>query len=93
VSAVDLLTDGLATFRLTKFVIDDELLADARDRFLDKHPPESTKLGYLIGCPWCVSIYLGGAVVLARALAPRQWDLVARALSLSAVTGLIAEKT
>jgi hypothetical protein len=86
------LFDALAVFRLTKLVVDDEIFADVRDKLLDRFPPESTKLGYLITCPWCVSIYLGGAAVAARALLPRQWDLLARALSYSALTGLVAEK-
>jgi hypothetical protein len=85
--------DALAVFRLTKLVVDDEIFADVRDKLLDRFPPESTKLGYLITCPWCVSIYLGGAVVVARLVAPRQWDLAARALSFSALTGLVAERT
>ncbi len=85
--------DALAVFRLTKLVVDDEIFAAVRDKLLERFPPESTKLGYLITCPWCVSIYLGGAVVAARVLVPRQWDLLAHALSYSALTGLAAERT
>lgn len=89
---LDLLVDGLATYRMTKFIIDDELLADVREKFLDKHPADSTKLGYLVGCPWCISIYMGTAVVTARALAPHMWNRAAQALSFSATTGMIYER-
>lgn len=87
------LFDVLAVFRLTKLVNDDEIFADVRDKLLDRFPPESTKLGYFVSCPWCVSVSMGAAVVLARELAPGPWGLAARALSFSAVTGLVAEHT
>jgi len=87
-----LLTDALAVYRLTKLVNDDEIFADARDRLLARFPPEEHKFGYLLTCPWCVSIYMGGAVALARAAAPRKWDVLAQALAFSAVTGLVNEK-
>ena len=92
-SEISFLVDGLAVFRLTKLVNDDEIFADVRDKLLDRFPPESTKLGYLITCPWCVSIYTGLAAALARELAPRPWNVVASALAFSAATGLVAENT
>jgi hypothetical protein len=93
VSEISFLIDGLAVFRVTKLVNDDEIFADVRDKLLDRFPPESTKLGYLITCPWCVSIYTGFAAALARELAPRTWNVVASALAFSAATGLVAENT
>jgi hypothetical protein len=93
VRALDLAVDALAVFRLTKLVVDDEIFADAREKLLDRFHPDETKIGYLITCPWCVSIWAGGAVVVARAVAPRAWDLAAQALAFSAVTGLVAERT
>jgi hypothetical protein len=92
VTSTDLLVDALAVFRLTKLVNDDEIFADVRDKLLDRFHPEDTKIGYLITCPWCVSIYAGAAAALARELAPRQWDVVARMLAFSAATGMVAEK-
>ena len=86
-----LLVDALAVFRLTKLVNDDEILGDVRDKLLERFHPEDTKIGYLITCPWCVSIYAGGAVALARELAPRTWNVAASALAFSALTGLAAE--
>lgn len=87
-----LIVDSLAVFRLTKLVNDDEITADLRDKILERFHPEDTKIGYLITCPWCVSIWAGGAVALARELAPRPWNVVASALAFSSITGLVAEK-
>ena len=60
---------------------------------LDKYDPAETKLGYFITCPWCVSIYMGAAVAVARELAPGPWKVAARALAFSAFTGLVASHT
>lgn len=54
---------------------------------------EHTKLGELITCPWCVSVYVAAAVVAARRLAPGVWDPVARGLAASLAAGLAAEVT
>lgn len=51
---------------------------------------EAHPLGELIGCPWCVSTYCAMFVVCARIIAPTQWDVLARVLAMSAVTGVIA---
>lgn len=91
-SVLGFVSDALAVYRLTKLVLDDEILADVRDRITERFPPESTKTGYLLTCPWCVSIYLGGAVVAARLALPVQWDAASRALAFSAFTGLVAER-
>jgi hypothetical protein len=93
VTLLGLVVDALAVFRLTKLVNDDEITADLRDKLLERFHPEDTKIGYLITCPWCVSIYAGGAVALARELAPRPWGVAAQALAFSAITGLVAENT
>jgi len=89
---VDFTADVLAVYRLTKLVIDDEIFADIRDRFFDRYPPDSTKLGFLASCPWCVSVYLGLMAAVASEFAPRPWRVASRALAASALTGLISEK-
>jgi len=85
---LDLVLDTLATYRLTRLLTEDELTEPIRTWVWKNHSPEDTKLGYFVTCPWCVSIWAGGAVVAARTLAPRPWALAARALSFSALTGL-----
>lgn len=85
------ISDALATYRLTKLVIDDKITEDFREKVWEKHPPDS-KIGYLISCPWCVSVYVGLGVVALRKAAPGVWDPLSRALAASSVTGLIEEK-
>lgn len=87
---MDELLDALATYRLTKLVIEDKILEPIRDRLFDRYPP-STQIGYLLTCPWCVSMWAGIAVVASRRVSPRLWPAAARALAFSAVTGLVAE--
>jgi len=84
--------DLLAVYRLTRLLTEDELMEPVREWVWKNHPPQDTKIGYFVTCPWCVSVWVGGAVVAARMVAPRQWDPIARALVLSAGTGLIASK-
>lgn len=57
-------------------------MIDAADR-----PP---KLGRLITCRWCAGMWIAGGVVLARAVAPKVWDPVAKGLALSAGAALLA---
>lgn len=79
----------LATHRLTRLVVQDHLTEDIRRR-LQARLPE--KLAYLIGCPWCASFWLGGAVAVATTVAPRSRLVSAAVLALAAstITGLIA---
>lgn len=54
---------------------------------LDDDPP---KMATLITCRWCAGMWIGAGVVLARRVAPRSWDVAARALTLSAGSALVA---
>jgi Protein of unknown function (DUF1360) len=47
-------------------------------------------LARLVTCRWCAGVWIAGGVVLARAIAPRAWDPVAKALALSAGAALLA---
>jgi len=66
-SPTSFVIDGLAVYRLTRLVTEDELLAELREWIWKKHPPEDTKLGYFVTCPFCVSIWAGAAVALMSA--------------------------
>lgn len=91
----------LATYRMTKLIIDDEITSDLRDAVinrLDKLKSEGKisdwlayKVEYLIGCPWCVSVWVGLAVFTLRKTDPDLADLVNGMLAASAVTGIIKE--
>ena len=88
----ELITDILATYRLTRLAQVDEFppVKGARRWLMTSNAPETVK--YLAECPWCLSFWIGVGVATARRVAPRQWHPVAVALAASAVTGFTAER-
>lgn len=54
---------------------------------VDEDPPK-TATGLV--CRWCVSVWLGVLVIIARRVAPKTWRLVARALALSSASTLMS---
>jgi hypothetical protein len=90
VRALDLLVDGLATERITRLVVDDKLTEPIREYIWRNHPPEETKIGYFVTCPWCTSIWAAALVVAGRTVAPKTWDKVAQALAFSMASGVIS---
>lgn len=125
-SALAAAIDALATFRLTRLVVEDQLTVEWRDALisaayategreatmvraleemgLDMRPgvwadqvvpndPDPPKLAYLITCPWCAGMYVAAGVAIARRLAPRPWQALAKVLALSAAAGIIASAT
>lgn len=59
-----LVTGALATYRLTRLVVEDELVSELREWVWKNHPPEETKIGYFLTCPHCASVWAGGVVAL-----------------------------
>lgn len=88
---LDLITDALATHRLTRLVIEDEITFPLRERIFKKYPPSPNRWSYALTCPHCSSVWIGAGVVLARTIAPKAWRPVAIALALSSATGLLEE--
>jgi hypothetical protein len=87
-----LLVHGLATFRLVKLVRDDKITEPVRDAVQSRWgTPEESNVSYLMDCPWCLSIYFGAGFTLLRHRWPRATGVLARALALSAMTGLAAQ--
>lgn len=82
--AIELLLDALATKRITRLVVEDAILEDARDIVWDRFPPEENKLGYLITCHACSSVWAGAAV--ASGLVPK---FARNLLALSEITLLV----
>lgn len=80
---------GLATYRLTKLVIEDQITASLRDKVFEKFPPQSTKIGYLFTCPWCVSIWAGAGLLALEHASPVAGELSQKVLAASAVSGLL----
>jgi hypothetical protein len=94
-SCVSLAVDALATARLTRLAVEDELTRGPREWVLDRVDPDQTrpsKLGYLLQCHWCSSVWIGMGVVAARRVFPRSWPPVATALAFSEVAGLLGTR-
>jgi hypothetical protein len=87
---------GLATYRATKLVIDDEVTRELRewvtDRLMKVDTAAARKVLYLIQCPWCVSIWTAGGLLLLRRRHPDAYELLAGVLAASAVTGILSER-
>jgi hypothetical protein len=80
--------DAIAAYRLTRFAQRDTFppMAAVRDRVNADGPDW---LAELVGCPWCLSIWVSVGVVVARRVIPQVWQPAAAALTASAVTGLL----
>lgn len=85
---ITFIVDIVAVYRLTKLIVDDEILADVREKIWEKYPPETTKIGYLITCPWCTSIWAGAALFALRKTNPELTNYISAVLASSAATGI-----
>lgn len=89
----DLVTDAAAVYRLVRLLQQDEITEVPRTWFVRHFGVQrhGVNWGALADCPWCLSIWIAAAVVLARAGAPRLWGMAARGLAFSAGAGVISE--
>ncbi|MET3961600.1 hypothetical protein ABIE44_001534 [Marmoricola sp. OAE513] len=53
---------------------------------------DESKVAYLLQCPWCLSFWFGSALTLGRRRWPGATEMAARALAVSALTGLLSEQ-
>jgi hypothetical protein len=90
-SAVSVLTDIVATYRLTKLIMEDRITEDLRALVYDKFPRDS-KMSYFMGCPWCISIWAGAVIFTLRKVSPEMANIVSGLLAASAVTGVAYTK-
>lgn len=69
IDAVDLVVLALATYRVGRFIVLDDLIAGWRDRFLGwlMSPAAPSlwrfKLEQLLTCPYCITIWVAAAAV------------------------------
>lgn len=92
--------DFLAVYRITRLITADALFDDWRDSALEEidlahqsgliSAKASEKIQYLLTCPWCMSIWVAGAVAVIERIAPKAWRVAASVLAASAVAGLLA---
>lgn len=83
--------DVIATYRLTKLLMEDKITEDLREAIFEKFPRDS-KMGYFLTCPWCVSIWTGFAVFALRKVNSDGADIVSGILAASALTGVAYTK-
>jgi hypothetical protein len=93
--AIDVVLLGTATFKLSRLVANDKVLEPVRDPFVEETSPgEGSELncepagvgvrralGELLTCPFCLSVWIGTALIFGFAVAPRAVRLVAAGLS------------
>lgn len=86
---------ALATHRLTRLLVEDEITRPAREAVQQWARGTATRaarphIEYLTTCPWCVSMYVGLGWALLTARAPRLSAAAGTVLAWSSVTGLLA---
>lgn len=72
---------ALATRRLTTVAVEDEIAREVRERVWEKFPPETSKIGYLLTCRKCSSVWAGAAVFALSRFRATRWIVAALALS------------
>lgn len=86
----------LATARLTRLAIHDEITEPARRWVLRRLNPDrefDLKVAYLLDCGWCASVWVAGALAGATSVWWNQfwWWLVLSTLVASQVTGMLGD--
>lgn len=59
---LSLALDVMAAKRLTRLAVDDAIVNGLREKVWDRFPSEKSKLGYLISCHACTSVWAGALV-------------------------------
>jgi len=88
VGAIEFVILGLATFRITRLATRDTIFESARNKFWRRFPPETSKIGYLLTCEWCLSVWVGSLVVISAMIIPVTVYVYA-VFAVSALAGLL----
>lgn len=103
VTALALVLDALAVYRLTRLITEDTFPPVRRFReavirrytaVVAQGPGTVEDPGWqaeLIQCPWCASVWLAAGVTAARWVLPSAWSFVAWLLALSAVASIVSQ--
>jgi len=89
ISMTHLILLTLATYRLSRLVIEDTVSDKFRDLVWRYFPYDKT-IGYLITCYWCMGFWFSSLFVIAYIIVPIQTIAVSAILAISAVVGIIA---
>lgn len=85
---VEIVILGLATYRVTRLFTRDAVLESFRSWYWNRFPPESTKLGYLLTCEWCLSFWVASLFFISVMISTVT-VLAAVPFALSAIAGLL----
>lgn len=89
---VSLFVATFAVARVTRFIVDDQLSIGFRRWVLRKWGDDS-RMGYLVTCPWCVSVWIALPIMPVATLWPTVWVIAALSIpAASMVTGLLLDK-
>lgn len=89
---LDYVLGAAATARLARLVTRDSVFDTPRLRYLQEMDRRGHhKLAELAVCPWCISVWIGGAVALAGELRVPRYRLATAALAFSLAAGVINE--
>ena len=61
---ISLVILALTTYRVTRLITRDEIVSNLRTKYFTKFPPETSKLGYLVTCEWCMSFWVASLLVI-----------------------------
>lgn len=91
---MNIVTGGLAAYRLARIVREDKVAEAPRARVLAWAWPPGRPIRHrwmvdLLECPWCLSVWTGAALVAGELVAPRTTRIAARLLAFSAVAGVL----
>jgi len=91
-TALDYALGAAATARLARLVTRDSIFDTPRLRYLQAMDKGGHhKLAELAVCPWCISVWIGGAVALAGHARLPGYRLATSALAFSLAAGVINE--
>ena len=81
----------LAVYRVTRLLIEDEILDEAREWYFSKVKPGG-KLYYLATCYWCLSFWVSIPFAILYVARPNGMMVTGLPLASSAVAGFISQK-
>lgn len=87
---IKIVLTALATFRVTQFIVRDSIFEPARMAFRRRF---TGWLVDLLGCMWCISVYVAAGATALTYFAWSWWQWVALALTATAVTGFLGERS
>jgi len=93
-ATADIISEPMRQSLVGRMIGTDDRAASAGPRPTAQETVESLdnppKIARLITCRWCAGVWIAGGVVLARSVAPRMWQPIARGMALSAGAALLA---